>query len=90
MFKRSKTRMVIVCSVAFFLGIGLTGGAFAADKPIVWRFQSVWTTNSAIHPILGEMCKRVKEQSNGALEIKLFGPGEIVATLEVFDAVSNG
>jgi TRAP-type transport system periplasmic protein len=90
MFKSNKTRMVIVCSVALFLGIGLAGGAFAADKPVVWRLQSVWATSSAIHGTLANMCKRIKEQSNGQLEAKLFGPGEIVATLEVFDAVSNG
>ncbi len=90
MFKRNQTRMMIVFSMALIFGICLVGNAFAADKPVVWRFQSVWPTSSAIHPILGEMCKRIQEQSKGALEIKLFGPGEIVATLEVFDAVSNG
>lgn len=89
---KKQLKMVFVWCLVMCLGIGfgMTGMASAADKPTVWRFQSVWPTSSAIHPGLQKMCEKIKEDTNGTLEIKLFAPGEIVGTLEVFDAVSNG
>lgn len=52
---------------------------------------TTWPPN---FPILGEGCvlfaKQVKEMSGGRMEIQVFGGGELVPALEVFDAVSNG
>lgn len=90
---RLQSRKIFIWSMTLILAIcfiGLVNSAFASDEPIKWRFQSVWTTSSAIHPGLQKMCDKIREESNGRLDIKLFGPGEIVGSLEVFDAVSNG
>ncbi|KJS30394.1 MAG: hypothetical protein VR64_17065 [Desulfatitalea sp. BRH_c12] len=90
---KKQFRRVLTWSLALLLGICFTGVAdiaLAAEKPIVWRLQSVWATSTGRHPALQKMCAMIKEKSNGQLDIKLFGPGEIVGTMEVFDAVSNG
>lgn len=56
-----------------------------------WRLVTTWPPN---FPILGEGCvhmaRWVKEMSQGALEIKVYGGGELVPALEVFEAVSSG
>ncbi|CAN5468966.1 TRAP transporter substrate-binding protein DctP [soil metagenome] len=61
------------------------------NKTYRWRMITTWPPN---FPILGEGCtlfaKMVHEMSGGRLQIQVFGGGELVPALEVFDAVSNG
>lgn len=56
-----------------------------------WKMATTWPPN---FPILGEGCNMfadwVKEMSGGRMEITVYGGGELVPALEVFDAVSNG
>ncbi|MDF9800702.1 TRAP-type mannitol/chloroaromatic compound transport system substrate-binding protein [Catalinimonas alkaloidigena] len=56
-----------------------------------WKMVTTWPPN---FPILGEGCNMfaewVKEMSGGRMEITVYGGGELVPALEVFDAVSNG
>jgi TRAP-type mannitol/chloroaromatic compound transport system substrate-binding protein len=87
---KQQFKTAFVCGLTLILAICFAGTAMAAGKPAVWRLQSVWTTNSAIHPITAKMCQNIKERSGGRLEVKLFGPGEIVGSVEALDAVKNG
>ncbi|QNL23185.1 TRAP transporter substrate-binding protein [Hyphobacterium sp. CCMP332] len=61
------------------------------NKKYYWKLLTTWPPN---FPILGEGCQLfadwVNEMSGGRMEIRIFGGGEIVPALEVFDAVSNG
>ena len=56
-----------------------------------WRMVTTWPPN---FPILGEGCKLfadwVEEMSGGRLQIQVYGGGELVPPLEVFDAVQSG
>lgn len=56
-----------------------------------WRLVTSWPKN---FPGLGNapenFARIVKEMSNGRLNIKVYGAGEIVPALGVFDAVSSG
>ncbi|WKN40583.1 TRAP transporter substrate-binding protein [Tunicatimonas pelagia] len=56
-----------------------------------WKMVTTWPPN---FPILGEGCNRfaqwVNEMSGGRMEITVYGGGELVPALEVFDAVSSG
>ncbi len=56
-----------------------------------WRLVTTWPKNL---PGLGTapvvMADKLKKMSNGRLDIKVYGAGEIVPALEVFDAVSQG
>lgn len=56
-----------------------------------WKMVTTWPPN---FPVLGEGCNKfaqwVNEASGGRMEITVYGGGELVPSLEVFDAVSNG
>ena len=56
-----------------------------------WKMITTWPPN---FPILGEGCTKfaqwIQEMSGGRMEITVYGGGELVPALEVFDAVSNG
>jgi TRAP-type mannitol/chloroaromatic compound transport system substrate-binding protein len=56
-----------------------------------WKMVTTWPPN---FPVLGEGCnlfaKWVEEMSGGRLKISVYGGGELVPPLEVFDTVSAG
>ncbi len=61
------------------------------NKKYRWRMVTTWPPN---FPVLGEVCNRFAEtlkiMSNGRLELKVFGGGELVPPLESFEAVISG
>jgi len=63
----------------------------APEKVIKWRMVTTWPKNL---PGLGRapemLAEKVKIMSNGRLLITVYGAGEIVPALGVFDAVSLG
>jgi TRAP-type mannitol/chloroaromatic compound transport system substrate-binding protein len=63
----------------------------APAKTIKWKLVTSWPKN---FPGLGtgpeKFSKLVDEMSNGRLKIKVYGAGQLVPALEVFDAVSRG
>ncbi len=80
------------------LGAGAAGLAAApfvstarADEPITWKMVTSWPKN---FPALGtganDLARRINELSGGRLRVEVYGAGELVPALEVFDAVSSG
>jgi TRAP-type mannitol/chloroaromatic compound transport system substrate-binding protein len=64
----------------------------APDQTVYhWKLITTWPRNL---PALGtapvRMADRVRAMSNGRLDIKVYGAGELVGAFEVFDAVSRG
>ena len=77
------------------LGGGQAGRSQSApgvisQKKYKWRMVTTWPPN---FPVVGEGCnlfaRWVGEMSGGRMEIKVYGGGELVPALEVFDAVRN-
>lgn len=65
--------------------------AKAKTKKITWRMQTHWPTGVGYYkPIYQGFAKRVKEASNGEIEIKTLPPGAIVPTKDVLEAVGRG
>lgn len=67
-------------------------GATPADQKVYrWKLITTWPKNL---PGLGtapeKMADRLRVMSNGRLDIKVYGSGELVGAFEVFDAVSQG
>lgn len=62
-----------------------------SGKKYQWKMVTTWPPN---FPILGEACQLfaelVNQLSGGRMEIKVYGGGELVPALEVFDFVRNG
>ena len=86
-----------------FLLVILLGSCGGAEEPIAngapttsqtiyeWRMVTTWPKNLPGMGLAPEtMAKKIKVMSNGRLDIKVFGAGELVPALEVFEAVSGG
>lgn len=62
-----------------------------SDERFEWTMVTTWPPN---FPVLGEGCNMfaelVEKMSGGRLTIKVYGGGELVPALEVFDTVSAG
>lgn len=91
------------CVIGAIIGVlisGKTTGTVSADgiptttaseEKFDWKMVTTWPKNL---PALGIAPERfaqlVETMSNGRLTIKVYGANELVAPMEVFDAVSNG
>ena len=62
-----------------------------SQQTFKWKLVTSWPKN---YPGLGtapeNFAKKVEAMSNGRLKIKVFGAGQLVPALQVFDAVSQG
>lgn len=65
--------------------------AIHTNKKFRWYMVTTWPPN---FPIIGTACNRfaekIREMSNGQLEIRIYGADELIPALEVFEAVSSG
>jgi TRAP-type mannitol/chloroaromatic compound transport system substrate-binding protein len=73
---------------------GATGSAASStedSRVYRWKLVTTWPKNL---PGLGlapeRFAQSLREMSNGRLDIKVYGAGELVGAFEVFDAVSQG
>jgi TRAP-type mannitol/chloroaromatic compound transport system substrate-binding protein len=61
------------------------------SKKYNWKMVTTWPPN---FPVLGQACQLfadwVYQMSAGQMSIKVYGAGELIPGLEVFDAVSSG
>ena len=68
-----------------------SGPNVISRKKYEWNLVTTWPPN---FPVLGEGCNLlagwIEEMSEGQLKIKVYGGGELVPPLGVFDAVRNG
>jgi TRAP-type mannitol/chloroaromatic compound transport system substrate-binding protein len=63
----------------------------ASTKKIKWKATSFWNPKIKImFDGVKIFCENVKEMSDGQLEIKVYGGGELVPPFGAFDAVSQG
>jgi TRAP-type mannitol/chloroaromatic compound transport system substrate-binding protein len=70
---------------------GPQGGGVAPAEAIEWKMVTTWPKN---FPGLGvgaeNLGRLIGEMSGGRLTVKVYGAGELVPALEIFDAVSRG
>ncbi len=63
----------------------------ASTKKIRWQATSFWNPKVKImFDTVKDFCRDVKEMSDGQLDIKLYGGGELVPPFGAFDAASKG
>jgi TRAP-type mannitol/chloroaromatic compound transport system substrate-binding protein len=96
----------LASAIAFFLGVALIAGCDESGSPAPtagagaapgeaqtfrWKLITTWPKNlPALGTIPERMADRIRLMSNGRLDIKVYGAGELVGAFEVFDAVSQG
>ncbi len=99
----SRRKFLKNSSLALAVGAGGAWGCKGPEKEIVaapyinynktyqWKMTTTWPPN---FPVTGEGCQHfarwVEEMSGGRMKIKVYGGGELVPSLESFEAVSNG
>lgn len=67
------------------------GKAKAATKKFRWRMQTHWPTGVGYYkPVYEGFAERVKEATNGEVEIQALPPGSVVPTKDVLQAVGQG
>ena len=97
-FTMSK-KVIFLMSLVMLLGAcgpnaeqsAVVGGDAAPQKVYKWKLITTWPKNL---PGLGtapeNLANKLRVMSNGRLDIKVYGAGELVGAFEVFDAVSQG
>lgn len=87
---------IVSCSIIALTGCGeketsATNNTVEPAKTFHWKLATSWPKN---FPGLGlgpeKFAQYVNEMSGGRLTIKVYGSGELIPGLEVFDAVSQG
>ena len=93
-FRKFKKGLVLIFVLTFFIACEKeeVNNAFKeSEKKFTWRMVTTWPKN---YPGVGlaaeNISKLVNKMSAGRLQIKVYGSGELVPALEVFDAVSRG
>lgn len=96
------SRVAKLLALAGLLVLGLAGCGAGESGPAAvtsaanaetfkWKLLTTWPKNL---PGLGvapeKLAERIRVMSNGRLDIKVYGAGELVGAFEVFDAVSQG
>jgi TRAP-type mannitol/chloroaromatic compound transport system substrate-binding protein len=94
---KNLTVLCLLLATATLAGCGNNDTAAGADKAQApakiykWRMVTTWPKNL---PGLGvapeHMADMIRKMSNGRLDITVFGAGEVVPAMGVFDAVSLG
>ena len=86
--------MLTLVALLASCGGGNTATSTGAAEPVQtyqWRMVTTWPKNlpgMGLAPV--KLADMVDKMSNGRLTIKVYGAGEVVPALEVFEAVSQG
>lgn len=85
------TSLITACKPESKANKIITAPNIITEKKYRWRMVTTWPPN---FPVLGEVCnmfaEKLKILSNGRLELKVYGGGELVPPLESFEAVMSG
>jgi TRAP-type mannitol/chloroaromatic compound transport system substrate-binding protein len=75
---------------ALFLAILLLSANAWAQTTITWKGQSFVPAGTIYHEWAVDWAKKITNSSGGRLKVTMHSAGEIVPTMETFDAVKNG
>uniref|UniRef100_UPI001E281BBC Lactate-binding periplasmic protein TTHA0766,Lactate-binding periplasmic protein TTHA0766 n=1 Tax=Thermus thermophilus (strain ATCC 27634 / DSM 579 / HB8) TaxID=300852 RepID=UPI001E281BBC len=64
--------------------------AVAQARRYRWRIQTAWDAGTVGYSLFQKFTERVKELTDGQLEVQPFPAGAVVGTFDMFDAVKTG
>lgn len=85
-----KSFSVAILAVVLSLMFLVPSHVLASDNVIKWRMQVLWDPGTTPYKVGEKFVERVKEETGGRLDIKLFSPGALVPTNQMLDAVQSG
>lgn len=89
--KTRKVRLIFTICLALTVVCGaMAGPALAKDKIYRWRMPSFLPAGGEMYKLQAQFCDDVRKASNGRLDIKIFGAGQIMPVLETWEACSKG
>jgi TRAP-type mannitol/chloroaromatic compound transport system substrate-binding protein len=81
---------VFLVSLTILFGVSARD-ARAAEKVTRWKMQTHWPASSSSYADSAQvLVKKLKERTNGRLEIELFPAGALVPSKELFNAAKRG
>jgi TRAP-type C4-dicarboxylate transport system substrate-binding protein len=83
-------KKAVLFAAAIVLGMVFMLPQMADAKTTKLRLQCVYPEKAYMGQTTKFFAKRVKELTNGGLNIKVFWPGQLVKTKEAFDAMTKG
>jgi TRAP-type mannitol/chloroaromatic compound transport system substrate-binding protein len=81
---------VLIVVGLFIMPVFSHSNAQAEEKVIKWRMQVLWDAGTTPYEIEKTFVDRVKELTDGRMEIKIFAPGSLVPTNQMLDAIQKG
>ena len=98
--KMKRRDFVTALGIGAVSASGLSACGRNADSPAAasgprqtyrWKIVTTWPPNfPGVGTSVNELARMINAMSDGRLQIKVFGGGELVPPLQVFDAVSRG
>lgn len=85
--------VVMAVAIACWMLPSLSGAdlSYGADKVIRWKCQVHWPAASVSYKDSAEVViNKIKERTNGRLDIELFPAGSLIPSKEIFNAVKRG
>jgi TRAP-type transport system periplasmic protein len=87
---RSLRMVAGAATLAMVGGLALAGVAGAAEAQHKWKVQNLYSPNTSVYKDFQAFAERVKEASNGSIEIETFPVATIVPQSECLDAIKAG
>ena len=88
--KKLLSALLVVCMLVSVCAFGsFTAAADKADKPIQIKLT---TTNASTNPevvAMGEACERIRERTDGMIDIQLYSDGQMLVYAEGIEAVMS-
>lgn len=81
---------VVFCLSFVLICAALPDQAAAKEKVYRWRMQSFLPAGGEMYKLQAQFCDDVRAASNGRLDIKIFGAGQIMPVLQTWEACSKG
>ena len=82
-------RLKLLLSLMLCVGF-LSLGPASVNAKVVWRMQSYMPATSELHQYLQEFCDKLKDETNGEMEIILYPGDALFPTLKVFKNIKAG
>lgn len=88
--RASRRQFVIEGGASLALGYGIVRGSRAQEATFSYRFGNNWPATHSVNVRISEALDRIRQESNGRLDIKLFPNGQLGGDQDLISQVRSG